>query len=201
MSTYCTACNDKIFDHEVCYAFDEPYCSDCFNERFDYCSSCDNVIMRTDANYNSEGTAYCDNCWESEFDDACPNNPEVYDEDRKLILSLSRAFLEGKVETRRLISVNKKDLLLGPIRSKIGLVHNPIHLFGLKDREEYQISASANILEDVKEFALLNFTDCQIIEGLGSSRLGLSLSLRQNHQAELINLIKNITCIRATVPA
>ena len=200
-STYCTSCNDKLFDEEIRWAFDEPYCEDCFNERFDYCTSCDAVLMRSDAHYNNEDDAYCDDCWQNDYDPCAPDNPDVYEEDRKLILRLSRAWLQGKVETRRLISINEKDLHLREIRSKVGLVHNSIYIFGLKDREEYQISASANILEDVKEFVLLHFSGCNVIEGFGNNRLGVSLTLRKEHQPEIINLIKRITSVEKPVLA
>ena len=63
-----------------------------------------------------------------------------------MIIHLSRAWLNGKVEHKSLISINEKDYLLKTIRDKVGLVGNPLYLYGLQDREEYQIKASSDIL-------------------------------------------------------
>ena len=136
-------------------------------------------------------------CYEQEHDDDAPDNPEVYDSDREFIIQISRNWLQGKVEYKKLISINDKDYHLKAIKDKVGLVENPIYIFGLADRDEYQISASPNIIEDVKEVALINGIEAVIKEGIGCNRLGISLSLRQNNLPQIVNLIKQITAVKA----
>ena len=99
----------------------------------------------------------------------------------------------GKVEYKKLISINDKDYHLKAIKEKVGLVENPIYIFGLADREEFQISASPNIIEDVKDSVLLVGIQAVITEGIGCNRLGISLSLRQNNLPQVVNIIKQIT--------
>ena len=189
----CTACNDEIPESEIRWDGDYAYCEDCFNERFDHCSRCDETISRDNTNYDDDGNPYCDNCYEQEHDDDAPDNPDVNESDREFIIQISRNWLQGKVEYKKLISINDKDYHLKAIKDKVGLVENPIYIFGLADRDEFQISASQNIIEDVKEALLLSGVQTIVNEGIGCNRLGISLSLRQNNLSQIVNLIKQIT--------
>lgn len=65
-------------------------------------------------------------------------------------------------EGRCVLKINQKDYLLSRIKERVGLVEQVIYLFGLKDREEYQLTASSNLIDDVKEFILLNGLDWEI---------------------------------------
>lgn len=199
--TYCNNCNDSLTEDEVRYAFEDPYCEDCFSERFSYCDRCDTLMNHSDAHYDSEGTPFCVECWESDFDENCPDNPDVDDADRKLIIELSRNFLLGKSTKRSVIKINPNDFMLSRIKEKVGLVDNPVYLFGLKDREEYQISTSSNLIDSVKEYILLNGFDWEVTEGIGCNRMGISYTLRKDNLGTVLKLIKNITRIRETVPA
>ncbi len=134
----CTSCEAEIADSDVRWAFDEPYCDECFSESYNYCSRCDSVIYRSETHYNSDRDPYCSDCYDDDYDDDAPNNPDVYDSDRELIISLSRSWLQGKTETKRPIYINSKDILLKTIKDRVGLVDNPIYLFGLIDRDEYR---------------------------------------------------------------
>ena len=197
----CTSCEAEIADSDVRWAFDEPYCDECFSESYNYCSRCDSVIYRSETHYNSDGDPYCSDCYDDDYDDDAPNNPDVYDSDRELIISLSRSWLQGKTETKRPIYINSKDILLKTIKDKVGLVDNPIYIFGLVDRNEYQILASDDIYEEVKEFVLLNNLDVIVHSSPGCNRIGISQTLRKNNQPEIINLIRSITAVKETVPA
>ena len=186
----CTSCEQEIADEDVRWAFDEPYCDECFSETYNYCSRCDSVIYRSETHYNSDGDPYCRDCYEDDFDDDAPNNPDVYDSDRELIISLSRSWLQGKTETKRPIYINPKDILLKTIKDKVGLVDNPIYLFGLIDRDEYQISATNDIFGLVQDYLLIKQSTAKVISAPGCNRLGVSLSLRKHNQKEVIELIK-----------
>ena len=186
----CTNCEENIRDDGTRWAFDQPYCEECHNNLFTYCIHCDGEIYRNSAYFNADGEPYCEDCYdEDETDHDCPDNPEVYEEDRKDIIHLSRQWLEGKLETKKHISINKKDYFLNNIRAIVGLVGKPIYLFGLIDRDEYQISASQNIIDKVKE----HFQMFTITETGGVNRLGFSLTLRKTNQQQIADLIKSLT--------
>jgi len=195
----CENCDEELTDDQAHFAFDEPYCEECFDNQFTYCCRCDTVVSRSDiTHYSDDGDPYCSDCWDEDYDDDAPNNPNVYEEDRDLIIHLSRSWLQGNNEYRRLIIINEKDYHLKTIRIKVGYTYRPLYVFGLIDRDEYQISASKNIIDEVKEYVLLNFTDIKVIEGIGTNRLGISLSLRENERKEIVSLIKKITSLKET---
>ena len=189
----CNNCQEALTDNNAFYAFGEPYCEDCFSDYFNYCVRCDTVISRENSHYNDDGDSYCSDCWEDGYDDDAPDNPEVYEEDRDLIVNLSRGWLKTDYDTRRMISINSRDHHLKAIRNKVGLTHNRIYVFGLIDRDEYQLSASQDIIEEVREFAMLNLPDVTVVEALGAGRLGVSLSLRTLYSDEIISLIRMLT--------
>lgn len=193
---HCHNCEDELHDDEVRWAFEEPYCEDCFDNMFNYCCRCDSVIYRESAHYNDYGDPYCADCYESDFDDDAPDNPDVSDSDRELVVKLSRSWLQGKVETRRSIFINDKDILLKTIKDKVGLVDNPIYVFGLVDRDEYQLSASSDLFDRVQSYVLLNDIKVTVLSSPGCNRLGISLSLRKNNQQQIIEMIKQITSVQ-----
>jgi hypothetical protein len=198
---HCHNCDEELRDDQVRWAFEEPYCEDCFDNMFNYCCRCDGVIYRESAHYNDEGDPYCSDCYESNYDDDAPDNPDVTDSDRELVVKLSRSWLQGKIETRRPLFINDKDILLRTIKDKVGLVDNPIYVFGLTDRDEYQISVTADLFDRVQTFVQLNDLKAIVVSSPGCNRLGISLTLRKNNQKEIIDLIKQITTVQELVPA
>jgi len=159
------------------------------------------VIYTESAHYNDEGDPYCNDCYKDNYDDDAPDNPDVSDSDRELVVKLSRSWLQGKIETRRPLFINDKDILLRTIKDKVGLVDNPIYVFGLVDRDEYQLSATSDLFDTVQSFLLVMQSTAKVVSSPGCNRLGISLSLRKNNQKEIIELIKQITTVRETVPA
>jgi hypothetical protein len=198
---HCTNCDEPVNDNEVRWANEEPFCENCWDELYNYCSTCDGVILREHTLYDSSGDPLCNDCYEDNFDDDCPDNPTVTETDRELVIKLSRSWLQGKLETRRPIFINDKDILLKTIKDKVGLVDNPIYLFGLVDRDEYQLSASSDLFEPVQQYVLIHNIQATVVSTPGCNRLGLSLSLRKNNQQQIVELIKSITTVKETVPA
>lgn len=189
----CYECSDTISEGESFSVDGDSYCQSCYDELFTYCTRCEDSISRCNARFNSQGEPYCESCYENVFDDDAPVNPEVDENDRKLIIELSRNFLQDKLQKRTFIKVNSKDNYLLELKKKVGLIENTLYVFGLKDREEYQIKASSNIIEDVKEFLMLNGIESIVQEDIGDNRLGISLSLREKNLLQIVNLIKSIT--------
>lgn len=201
MKTYCTSCNDQLYEDDVHWAFDEPFCQQCFDDRFVYCARCDTLMHRSDAEFNDDDASYCTECWQEVEDDDAPKNPEVYDADRAQIIELSRSWLMGRRARKSAIKVNEKDHLLNKLRDRVGLVEQSLYVFGLQDREEYQISASPNILDQVREFVLLNALDWTVAEGIGCNRLGIALNIRQNALKMAVKLIRSLSEARIPVRA
>lgn len=199
--TCCTSCNDCITEDETRWAFDSPFCEDCFDDGYVYCQRCDALMSRSDAHFSDDGDAYCSECWDEDFDDDSPNNPDVYDADREQIIELSRNWLLGKQSKRSPIKVNERDHQLIKLRDKVGLVEHPVYVFGLQDREEFQISVSPNLLAYTKEFILLNGMDWKVQEGIGCNRLGLALNIRQNSLKMAAKLVLSLTEARIPVRA
>lgn len=191
--TRCTGCMETIPEGEVRYAFDEAYCERCFDDLFTYCCRCDRLLNREDVQWDRDGDPHCSECFEEENDDESPDNPEVYDADRQLIVELSRGFLAGRLIKHSLIKVNKNDILLTKLRDKVGIVDNPVYVYGLIDREEYQLSVSQNLIDDTKEFILLHGLDWRINPDSGVNRIGISLTLRKNNLKDVVNLIRQTT--------
>ena len=201
MKMSCVVCNETLSGDEVRWGFDEPYCDDCFDHRYTHCTNCDSVISNDYARYNRNDEAFCDECFCEEDDPDCPDNPDVDEVDRVHIINLSRNWLKGEIENKRPIYINQKDYFLKTLREKIGLVEHPIYVFGLTDRDEYQISASPNLIVDVREFVLLNLPDIKVQEGFGVNRIGICYSLRKNNSKEVIGLIKSLTAVNEAVEA
>jgi hypothetical protein len=198
---HCTNCDEPVNDNEVRWANEQPYCEECFEENYNYCSRCDGVVARESTSYDCNGDPLCNDCYEDNCDEDCPENPQVTETDRELVIKLSRSWLQGKLETRRPIFINDKDILLQTIKDKVGLVDNPIYLFGLVDRDEYQVSASSDLFEPVQQYILNNNISATVVSTPGCNRLGVSLSLRKNNQHQIVELIKSITTVKETVPA
>ena len=103
------------------------------------------------------------------------------------------------MKPRRPIFINAKDILLRTIKDKVGLVDNPIYVFGLTDRDEYQLSVSVDLFDKAQTYVQLNDIKAIVVSSPGCNRLGISLSLRENNQKEIIELIKNITTVKEEV--
>jgi hypothetical protein len=196
----CTHCGTLLKDDQVYWAHDDPYCEECFNDGYNYCSNCDTVINNDETLYVDEDP-YCSECYENEneSDPDAPDNPSVFDSDRKLILELSRNWLSGKCNHKTLLKINPKDFLLQKIRDKIGLIDSSLYIFGLQDRDEYQLSASPNIIDQVKEFVLINGLDSKVTEGIGCNRLGICYTLRKENLELVVRLIKQISQVNELV--
>ena len=191
--TYCTSCRDCITDDETRWASDSPYCEDCFDEGFVYCHRCDSLMCRSDAYFDDDGVAYCNQCYEEDLDDDSPDNPDIYDADREQIIELSRNWLLGRQSKRSPIKVNERDVNLIKLRDQVGLVEQPLYVFGLRDREDYQLSASPDLLDQTRDFISFNGLNWVVIEGVGHRRLGIALTIRQDAMRIAVKLIKSLS--------
>jgi len=193
-NTYrCFDCGQEISGDETRFAYDEPYCESCFDDRFTYCCRCDMLLRRDDVHWDNDGDPFCDACWEENNDDDSPENPEVSDNDRRLIIELCRGYISGRNTGKTLIKIRSTDFMLKELQRAVSFVSKPIYVYGLTDTHDYQISCSPDLVSQVKEYLLLNGLSWQICEESGINRLGISYSLRKNNLNELTRLIRSIT--------
>jgi hypothetical protein len=192
----CNNCGAQISDDEVRWAFDDPYCESCFNDSYTYCSCCDSVTHRNEISYDNADNPLCNDCYTEQNDDDAPDNPSVDESDREYILRLSRNWLAGKVDCRKFININTKDFFLSEIRTKVGLIDSPINLYGLKEREEYQISVSPDLEETLKDVLpeSLRYYKIKSVEGV--RRIGLSYNIRKEYRQQIIQFIKSLTVVQ-----
>ena len=193
----CTSCDNEFDSDDIRWYGDDPYCENCFFDRYTYCSQCDEPVNRDCCRYDSNDDPICDDCFEEDIDNNAPDNPEISDAEREQIVTLSKSWLKGE-RSKTLIRINRHDLYLSDIQEKAGLVSNPIYLYGLIDRDDYQIRVSHNIFNQVSQHVTLNNWGVTLEEGTGVNRLGISRSLRENKLTDVIELIKEITSAAKT---
>ena len=191
--THCDCCEKQLDEDDVRWAFDNPLCDDCFSETYTYCNSCDDVITRDEAYYENDDP-FCYNCYEDNTDNNAPNNPPVDETDRELIIHLSNNWLTGKTNLKYPLKINKNDLLLPELKTKTGLIDKQIYVYGLLDREEYQLRATTDLFNHISQYVTLNNWNVKLTsETSGVGRLGVSKELRENRTAELAAMIHSIT--------
>jgi len=198
---HCTSCLEEISHGEVRYALDEVYCERCFDDLFTYCCRCDRLLYREDTNWDNDGDPYCADCYEDDYDHECPDNPDVSEADRKLIIELSRGFLYDKPVKKALIRINREDYFLPKLRGKVGLIDNPIYVYGLADKEGREILASKNLIESIKTFLQVQNLNWLVSEDTGVNRIGINYTLRKNHLEVITALIKEAATTKELLPA
>ncbi|MEO8231487.1 MAG: hypothetical protein ABI638_04350 [Ignavibacteriota bacterium] len=189
----CEVCNTELAQDEIRYAHSTILCADCFDDGYTYCSRCDSVITRSEAIYDDCGDAYCQSCYDENHDDNCPDNPEVNELDRQLIVHLSRNWLQGKVDNRKPLEINQNDHTLVKLRKQIGLVDKSLYCYGLVNREEYQITASFDLMDEVKKYLADRKLQLNVQFVAGTRRLGISDDLRTNNPNTTLDLLKALT--------
>lgn len=195
----CTSCSGEFNSDDIRWFGDDPYCDDCFFDRYTYCNNCDEPVSRDYCSYNGDDDPICDDCYDDDIDYNAPDNPDISDSERKQIVSLCKCWLKGE-RPKSLIRINKNDFHLSEIQTGVGLclpasggVEHVLYLYGLVDRDDFQIKASPNILPKVKEYISQNNITAIIKEDIGHNRLGISKILRENNLNQIIELIKLIT--------
>jgi len=188
----CSSCEHEFAPDNIRWFDEYAYCEDCFHDNYTYCARCDTAIDRDYARYNGDDDPMCEDCFCEDYDHDAPDNPCIDNEQRDEIISLAKDWLNGK-KPKRLIKVNPNDLYLKDIQSELGLVDHVLYLYGLQDREEYQIKASPNLYNLISQYTTLNNWNVIISHDIGSNRIGISRSLRENNLPQIINLLKNLS--------
>ncbi len=198
---FCSICECKLEEEDDFTTVDgRPVCDSCFSENYHYCSNCDTVIHSNETYYNNAGDPFCSSCYEDEdnedddeFDEDCPNNPSVTEEEKETIIKLANQWLNDDNPRKFNINIKQGDYCLADLRTKIGLVISPVYVYGLSKRDEYELCVSPDLQSHVTDFVDFNNFPWQVTTGNGSRRIGISYSLRQDHFDEIIKLVKELT--------
>ena len=188
---FCESCGEQVSQGSAHWYNDELYCEGCFYDSYTYCQRCDDAISRDYYHTDSDGDHICESCWEENIDYNAPVDPDVNDSERRQIISLSKCWLKGE-RPKKLIRINRSDHHLEEIQSGVGLVDHALYLYGLRDRDEYQMKVSPNIIQKVKELINSSSITATVFEDIGHNRLAISRTLREEHREEIIQLIKSI---------
>ena len=191
----CNSCEREFDSDNMRWFGDDPYCEDCFFDSFTFCSRCEETIDREYVRYNSSDEAMCSDCYEEDEDPDAPDDPEVFDNQRNEIISLAKDWLTGK-RPKKLIKINHNDFLLPEIQAGVGLVSHSLYLYGLQDRDDYQIMASTNLFNRVSQYITLNNWNVKVAHDVGINRIGISRSIREAKLEDIINLLKELTTIK-----
>lgn len=188
--TRCSRCEGRISEEETRWAFEEPYCDECFGIQFSYCDRCESVIHASDGNYMHD-LCYCDDCYDKETgDNDAPDNPVILPFDREEIIKLCRDWLSGKKKKRHPIKINHEHSELDKIRQRVGRVSRPVYVYGLLDRTQYEFCISPDLREEVNEFLILNGIYWKYFEIEGFRRLGFCKRLRYGEFESVVKLLK-----------
>jgi hypothetical protein len=190
--THCSRCECRISEDEERWAFEEPYCDDCFGTQFSYCERCDTLIHAADGNYMQD-TCYCDECYDKDFcsDDDAPDNPVILPMDREEIVNLCREWLSGKSRKKRHpLRINRNHFELDKIMERVGRVSRPVYVYGLLDRTQYDFCISPDLRIEVNEFLILNGIYWKYFEIEGFRRLGFCKRLRYGEFESVVKLLK-----------
>lgn len=60
--TNCYSCNTGLHEDDTYWAFDEPYCEQCFYESYDYCERCGETHHKDDLIYTDDCVMLCKYC-------------------------------------------------------------------------------------------------------------------------------------------
>jgi len=193
---YCQGCFDEMFvccsDCSEYYHQDEVYdgiCRHCEEENYCTCNSCENRIHRDDALYDEDDEPYCENCYR-ESDDDIPKNPEIGNDELIATSLLCKAPIANCPTAIRCWG-NFKDVLIPNLIFKLGPVKHPVYLYGLKDREEYQLKLSVNVAGQIKKALAAHGLTPEILITGHASRIGIARQLRQEHFSTILKVLKS----------
>ena len=63
---YCTCCGEEVFEDEVCYIDDKPYCQMCYDELSCVCDVCGTTFLFSE-NRGNDSMYLCPNCYDSYY--------------------------------------------------------------------------------------------------------------------------------------
>lgn len=120
--------------------------------------------------------------------------PEMNEKEREKIITIATT-------EKTYNNFNYKDYYLYDIILEVGEVKFPIYIYGLIDRQEYEIRCTEDILKKLNKLKLANNNKMKtpkgevniLIEEDEVKRLGISLDLRKNYRDFCIELIRKIT--------
>lgn len=193
----CVICDEELDSNSVRYAYHDPYCEDCFDDRYDYCFECCRIINLSNNDwYDDDDNRICSSCYNKRTNGPkYPINPNVNDSDRTEVLKLAKQYVQTLGADKFTLRTKPGDYRMKEIAEAVGKISKPIYLFGIKDEKNYRILATQDILGLVVNYFedkahIVDRKD--IVQNKGYLRLGLDRALRAVHFDKCVELIKYI---------
>lgn len=196
--SFCDDCERVIWSENSFNVNDRTICESCFNEHYGTCEACGVNLHRDQLFSNDNGYDYCEGCYESDDDKIHIESREANEDDIDNVVYLLLNSLKRKNP------FNPRDSFLREIAEKIGEVENPVYLFGLRDRPDYEISVTPALYERIKhcimdfmgqEYLAIWSSVAPVIVRDCKNRyaIGFSKNLRENYQEWICEFIQDIT--------
>lgn len=187
--TQCDDCGAWVSNDEYySTAYDTSICQICYENNYFYCERCEQIYHNDD--YGEDGCCY--HCCDEEKNNGfylSEEEIEISDEISKKLQKL--LYKPLPTLNLRLCQGNLNDYRIRELISAVGEVLYPVYLFGLKDREKYEISLPHILFKRYKNsrwgYAF------KAIENSSINKIGISLNLRKNQFNRIVRLIKFLT--------
>lgn len=147
----------------------------------------------------------CPECWEKTKKIVIAKvafHKEIEETLKLLGVEPEAELVERIMEEKQYNSFNKNDEYLYDIVIEAGGANNPIYLYGLINREEFEIRCSEDVFFELISLGIADEKNMKVMtpKGMvgiviedGERRLGISHDLRKNHKNFCIELIRKIT--------
>ena len=204
----CYDCGTTICVGDGTYVGEDLVCDHCYQNHYFNCEHCGTSYHNDD--YGEDG--YCRYCCED-------SDSERNDEERCIRINSEDAsvgeieatlcLLAGEMKRLRLRNrCNSNDIYLDEIVSQVGLVDDPVYLYGLIDREEYGLLVDPDTFKflDAKGsihtvagkdiVAVESFSFIPIVRHIHDRHIraiGISRALREDFRDWVCNFVANIT--------
>jgi len=198
----CHECHEYFPIEERYWGNGRTFCEECFGGVFTYCEDCDSLVPRDEAFYDDDNGPFCEHCYNIDRDDSFPENPSISIDEENEITVLCKSFLESQdipaivMQEQQIIqkpiNIHEGDFRLAEIRDAVGEVDYSLEVFGLRDRVEYQITATPDIIRRVKQYIYNHNLGWGVMEVSGNIRIGISKSIRKNYFDAIVSLVKSI---------
>lgn len=188
-----TTCSDcEEFFHRGSSCGDR--CEDC-DSNYTACENCEDEIHNDNSWYDEDGGPYCRSCYHERCEEEgereglfwVDSNPPVKPGYVEKILAILSRPLPKKGLSR--IAGNMEDAHIPEIIEKVGPVQNPIYVYGLIDREEFEFAASSDLLPYAQ--AILGYgVELQPVPG--NKRFGVARKHRDRTLGWVVSIIRGI---------
>lgn len=191
---YCSDCYNRLFRQcvhclnsfpidEVYTVADDIYCPDCYSKHWFYCDGCGEDLSLDDQCICNR----CSDCCNCKKELRYEQNPKVSKREVMEVCKIIGIKYYKMPATKYPLGINKDDYKLPELAAVVGLLNESLYVYGLKDREEYNLLIPPDKVRMVSKF--LERKGWKYMTG-DYCRLAISYSLRDKEFDNVAELIK-----------